>query len=159
MIQLNPLWLAGGLIGGVSALLILAYALVKDKKTSMGFERNISDGEIVRRLAHYARPYLGSFAAAGLLMLFSIVYDIVSPLIVGYVEEMLVGGLCPPQSVCHGGGIRRRAGVFDGQLLFPGGHPAKGGPADHLGPAGGSVHPHRIPLPPAAQRDPGGASW
>ena len=91
MIQLNPLWLAGGLIGGVSALLILAYALVKDKKTSMGFERNISDGEIVRRLAHYARPYLGSFVVAGLLMLFSIVYDIVSPLIVGYVEEMLVG--------------------------------------------------------------------
>ena len=91
MMQLNPLVLAGGLIGTVSALLIFAYATVKDKKTSMGFERNIPDSEIVRRLAHYARPYLGSFLAAGLLMLFSIVYDIVSPLIVGQVEEMLVG--------------------------------------------------------------------
>ena len=90
MIELNPLVLAGGIIGTVSVLLILAYALVKDKKTAMGFERNISDGEIVRRLAHYARPYAGSFAVVGLLMLFSIVYDIVSPLIVGAVEEMLV---------------------------------------------------------------------
>ena len=83
MTELNPLLLAGGLIGTVSALLIFAYAAVKDKKTSMGFERNIPDSEIVRRLAHYARPYLGSFAAAGVLMLFSIVYDIVSPLITG----------------------------------------------------------------------------
>ena len=49
MIELNPLVLAGGIIGTVSVLLILAYALVKDKKTAMGFERNISDGEIVRR--------------------------------------------------------------------------------------------------------------
>ena len=56
MMQLNPLVLAGGLIGTVSALLIFAYATVKDKKTSMGFERNIPDSEIVRRLAHYARP-------------------------------------------------------------------------------------------------------
>ena len=89
--MINPLLLAGGLIGIVSALLIFAYATVKDKKTSMGFERNIPDREIVRRLAHYAKPYWRSFALAGLLMLFSIVYDIVSPLIVGYVEEMLVG--------------------------------------------------------------------
>ena len=89
--MINPLLLAGGLIGIVSALLIFAYATVKDKKASMGFERNIPDREIVRRLAHYAKPYWRSFALAGLLMLFSIVYDIVSPLIVGYVEEMLVG--------------------------------------------------------------------
>ena len=89
--MINPLLLAGGLIGIVSALLIFAYATVKDKKASMGFERNIPDSEIVRRLAHYAKPYWRSFALAGLLMLFSIVYDIVSPLIVGYVEEMLVG--------------------------------------------------------------------
>ena len=71
MMQLNPLVLAGGLIGTVSALLIFAYATVKDKKTSMGFERNIPHREIVRRLAHYALPYPGSFLAAGLLLAFS----------------------------------------------------------------------------------------
>ena len=53
--MINPLLLAGGLIGIVSALLIFAYATVKDKKASMGFERNIPDSEIVRRLAHYAK--------------------------------------------------------------------------------------------------------
>ena len=40
MTELNPLVLAGAIIGTVSVLLILAYAMVKDKKTSMGFERN-----------------------------------------------------------------------------------------------------------------------
>ena len=111
MIQVNPLLLAGGLIGTVSALLVFAYATVKDKKTSMGFERNIPDSEIVRRLAHYARPYLGSFAAAGLLMLFSIVYDIVSPLIVGYVEEMLVGDFALSE-------LFGMVAVYAGILLF-----------------------------------------
>ena len=91
MPEINPLLLAGGLIGTVSALLIAAYASVKDKKAAMGFERNMKDSEIVRRLAHYARPYSGRFVLVGILMLFSIAYDILSPLIVGYIEEMVVG--------------------------------------------------------------------
>ena len=156
MTELNPLVLAGAIIGTVSVLLILAYAMVKDKKTSMGFERNISDGEIVRRLAHYARPYLGSFVVAGLLMLFSIVYDIVSPLIVGAVEEMLVQDFSLNAPLWHGGRLCGHPGFLDGQLLFSGGDPPEGGPADYLGSAGRSVHPHRIPGPSAAQRDPGG---
>ncbi len=57
----------------------------------MGFERNMDDGEILRRLAGYARPYLGKFILVGFLMLFSIAYDIVSPLIVGSIEELVVG--------------------------------------------------------------------
>ncbi len=85
-----PLFLVGAVIGVVSALLILAYALVKDKKETMGFERNMADREIVRRLLRYARPYWRSFLLVGLLMLFSVAYDVISPLIVGYIEEMVV---------------------------------------------------------------------
>ena len=51
----NPLLLVGAVIGVITALLIAAYVGVKDKKTSMGFERNMDDGEILRRLAGYAR--------------------------------------------------------------------------------------------------------
>ena len=91
MKTVNPLWLVGAVIGVVTALLIFAYASVKDKKESMGFERNMSDGEIVRRLVQYAKPYGGKFALVGLLVLCSISYDIAAPLIVGYIEEMVVG--------------------------------------------------------------------
>ena len=91
MANVNPLLLVGAVIGVVTALLVFAYASVKDKKGSMGFERNMADGEIVRRLIQYAKPYGGKFIIVGLLVLFSISYDIASPLIVGYIEELVVG--------------------------------------------------------------------
>ena len=91
MANVNPLLLVGAVIGVVTALLVFAYASVKDKKGSMGFERNMADGEIVRRLVQYARPYGGKFIIVGFLVLFSISYDIASPLIVGYIEELVVG--------------------------------------------------------------------
>ena len=59
MANVNPLLLVGAVIGVVTALLVLAYALVKDKKETMDFERTMNDGEILRRLAGYAKPYLG----------------------------------------------------------------------------------------------------
>ena len=91
MMSLNPLLLVGGVIGTVSMLLLIAYACVKDKKTAMGFERSMADGEILRRLFGYAKPYLRQFVVVGFLVLFSISYDIASPLIVGYIEELVVG--------------------------------------------------------------------
>ena len=57
MANVNPLLLVGAVIGVVTALLVFAYTSVKDKKGSMGFERNMADGEIVRRLVQYAKPY------------------------------------------------------------------------------------------------------
>ena len=91
MANVNPLLLVGAVIGVVTALLVFAYASVKDKKGSMGFERNMADGEIVRRLVQYAKPYGGKFISVGFLVFFSISYDIASPLIVGYIEELVVG--------------------------------------------------------------------
>lgn len=86
-----PLLLVGAVIGTIAAALILAYALVKDKKETMGFERNMKDSEIMKRLLHYAKPYWKQFLLVAVLMLFSIAYDIVSPLIIGYIEELVVG--------------------------------------------------------------------
>ena len=88
MLNINPLLLVGGVIGAVTALLIFAYASVKDKKTAMGFERTMADGEILRRLFAYAKPYWAKFLLVLFLMLFSIAYDIISPLIVGAIEEL-----------------------------------------------------------------------
>ena len=91
MANVNPLLLVGAVIGVVTALLVLAYALIKDKKETMGFERTMNDGEILRRLAGYAKPYLAKFVVVLFLMLFSIAYDIISPLIVGALEELVSG--------------------------------------------------------------------
>lgn len=91
MHEYYPLLLVGAIIGAVSAVLILAYALVQDKKETMGFERNMKDAEIVRRLAKYALPYRAQFVLVGFLMVFSIAYDILSPLLIGRIEELVAG--------------------------------------------------------------------
>ena len=85
-----PLLLVGGILGTISILLILAYALVKDKKASMGFDRHMKDLEITRRLLHYAKPYWKRFVFVGFVMIFSIAFDICSPLIIGHVEDIVV---------------------------------------------------------------------
>ena len=80
-----PLLLTGGIIGFISILLIVAYASIKDKKQAIGFDRHMKDGEIIRRLMAYAKPYRGKFLFVGCIMLVGIAYDILSPTIIGRV--------------------------------------------------------------------------
>lgn len=82
-----PILIVGAVIGVFSIVFSVAYALEKNKKESMGFERKMSDREIVRRLLRYAKPYRAQFIAVIVVMLVSIAYDIVSPLLVGHIEE------------------------------------------------------------------------
>ena len=79
----------GGILGALSIIFILAYCLIKDKKESMGFERNISDKEIIKRLLAYAKPYWKKFLFVLLLMVFSIAYDIISPLLIGKIQGII----------------------------------------------------------------------
>ena len=111
MANVNPLLLVGAVIGVVTALLVLACALVKDKKETMDFERTMNDGEILRRLAGYAKPYLAKFVVVLFLMLFSIAYDIISPLIVGALEELVSGEFELPQ-------LFAGVAVYAGVLVF-----------------------------------------
>ena len=84
-----PLLLTGGIIGVVSLILIVAYASIQDKKQTIGFDRHMKDGEIVRRLMAYARPYRKQFIFVGFIMLFGIAYDILSPTIIGRVTDLI----------------------------------------------------------------------
>ena len=111
MANVNPLLLVGAVIGIVTALLVLACALVKDKKETMSFERTMNDGEILRRLAGYAKPYLAKFVVVLFLMLFSIAYDIISPLIVGALEELVSGEFELPR-------LFAGVAVYAGVLVF-----------------------------------------
>ena len=84
-----PLLILGAIIGVISVIFITAYAMMKNKKESVGFDRNMKDGEIIRRLLSYALPHKWSFALAGALMLFAICYDILSPLLIARIERLL----------------------------------------------------------------------
>ena len=86
-----PLLIVGAIIGVFTVVFTVAYALEKNKKESMGFDRHMSDREIIKRLLRYARPYAGRFIAVFVIMLFSIVYEIASPLLVGHIEETIKG--------------------------------------------------------------------
>ena len=84
-----PVLIVGAIIGVFTVVFLVAFLLEKDKKKSMGWERNMPDREIIRRLLRYAKPYKGQFALVFLVMLFSIVYDVVSPLLIGQIEELI----------------------------------------------------------------------
>ena len=84
-----PLLFTGAAVGLFSLIFLIAFLSIKDKKEAIGFDRNMKDSEITRRLLAYAKPHWKSFLLVLFLMLFSIAYDILSPLIVGNVEEMI----------------------------------------------------------------------
>ena len=84
-----PILIVGAAIGVFAVIFLTAFLLEKDKKKSMGFERHVADGEIIRRLLRYARPYKSQFVLVFFVMLFSIAYDVVSPLLIGRIEDMI----------------------------------------------------------------------
>jgi len=84
-----PLLIVGAIIGVFTVFFVVAYALEKNKKESMGFDRHMSDGEIVTRLLAYARPYWKEFTLTLFIMLLSIGYDLLSPLLVGDIQGLV----------------------------------------------------------------------
>ena len=84
-----PILIVGAIIGVFTVIFLAAYVLEKKRKDNMGAERHMSDGEIVRRLMHYAKPYWKQFALTLVIMLFSIVYDLVSPLLIGDIQKLV----------------------------------------------------------------------
>ena len=89
MPQYLPILIVGAIIGTFAAGFLIAYALMKNKKEAVGFDRNMKDSEILRRLVKYAYPYRYRFLAMLLLVLLSIATNLVSPLIVGEIQGMI----------------------------------------------------------------------
>ena len=85
-----PVVLIGAIIGTFAVVLSAIYFALKKKGDSIEKdERHIADGELIRRLLVYAKPYWKSFAAVVIIMIFSIVYDLVSPLIIGDIQGLI----------------------------------------------------------------------
>lgn len=83
-----PILLMCVILAACSLIFIGLYLRDKKKKTN-DLSRQMKDGEIIRRLSVYAVPYKGAFAAVVVLLLFSIAYDLASPLLIGQIEEMV----------------------------------------------------------------------
>ena len=87
-----PVLIVGALIGTFTLVFVLAYiALQKRKEQNEDNERHMADSEIVKRLLTYAKPYWKNFVAVLFIMCFSIVYDLVSPLIIGDIQGLIKG--------------------------------------------------------------------
>ena len=84
-----PLLILFGVLGLLAVIFLVAYFTMKDKKTAIGFDRNMKDSEIAKRLLVYAKPHIPKFIFVGFLMLFSIAYDIIAPLIMGDILKIV----------------------------------------------------------------------
>ena len=86
-----PILIVGAIIGVFTILFLTVYTIDAKRKKAKEFERNMTDGEIVTRLLRYAGPYKKQFVVIFFIMLFSITFDLVSPLIIGELIEMVQG--------------------------------------------------------------------
>ena len=89
MLEFLPVLIVGSIIGAFAICFIIAYAAISKEKQNEEDDRHMSDKELVVRLLQYAKPYWKSFVLVLFIMMFSIVYDIVSPLIVGDIQNLV----------------------------------------------------------------------
>ncbi|MBO5323914.1 MAG: ABC transporter ATP-binding protein [Oscillospiraceae bacterium] len=85
-----PVIIVAAIIGAFALAFIFAWiALRKHKEEGDDRERNVPDSVIIKRLAHYAIPHWKSFIGIFFIMLFSIIYDLLSPLLVGDIQNLI----------------------------------------------------------------------
>ena len=89
MYNLMPLLIVAFIIAVFTVIFTVAFVIEKRKKEPEGFERSMSDREIIRRLMVYCRPYWKSFVAVFLVMVLSIGYDLMGPLLIGDIQRVV----------------------------------------------------------------------
>ena len=91
MREFLPVLIVGAIIGAFSLVFIMAYIAISKQKDDSDSDRHMKDTELVKRLIHYAIPHWKSFILVFVIMIFSIVYDIVSPLLIGNLQKLVKG--------------------------------------------------------------------
>ena len=91
MAEYLPLLIVGGIIGTFALVFAIAWFAIQRKSPVAEYERHMSDGDIVKRLIRYATPYWKDFLLVFVIMLLSIGHNILSPLLVGRIEELVKG--------------------------------------------------------------------
>ena len=89
MAEFLPIFIVGAVIGVFSLIFLVAYTVVRSRDNRTPEERAMTDRQILRRLLGYAAPYKKEFIIVFLVMILSISYDLVSPVLVGEIEELV----------------------------------------------------------------------
>ena len=84
-----PLLIMGALIGVITLAFCIGYVILKRKTASLKADRNMADSEIILRLLRYTKPHIKSFVVVFIFMVISIVYDLISPILVGDIVELV----------------------------------------------------------------------
>ena len=85
-----PIVIVVAIIGSFTTVFIIAwFALKKKKDETDDHERKLTDKELITRLLQYAKPYWKNFVLCLLIMLFSVVYDVLSPWIMGQIQDII----------------------------------------------------------------------
>ena len=90
MAEYLPILIVGAIIGVFTVLFVIAYIILKRHKEDMtDRERHMSDKEIVTRLLAYAKPYWKRFVAVFFVMLLSIGYELIAPLLMAHIQDVI----------------------------------------------------------------------
>ena len=84
-----PVIIVAGIIGVFTLAFLIAYLKMKHDKVLQEYTRNMTDRVIIKRLLGYARPYLGTFILVFVIMMLSIVYDLISPVLIGNIQDLI----------------------------------------------------------------------
>lgn len=88
MAEYLPILIVAGVML-VFAVVFVTAAILMGKDKASKQERFMKDGELIRRLLPYAKPYWKSFLLALVITMVSLTYDLMSPYMIGNIEELV----------------------------------------------------------------------
>ncbi len=77
-----PIFIVGAIIGVFTIAFLIAYIRMKKDKNYKEYERHMSDSQLIKRLLGYGKPYIAQFILVFIIMIISIAYDILSPVLI-----------------------------------------------------------------------------
>ena len=84
-----PIFIVAGIISVFTLAFLMVYIKVKRDKTMQEYARNMPDRVIIKRLLSYTRPYLKTFVLVFIIMMLSIVYNLLSPVLIGKIQDII----------------------------------------------------------------------
>ena len=84
-----PLLIACAVIGLFTLVFVAAYIALKRHVKHPENERHMTDSYLIKRLLQYARPYTKQFVLVFFIMLVSIAYDVMSPLLISRIQGLI----------------------------------------------------------------------
>ena len=92
MSEYLPILIIGAIIGVFTVAFLVGWFVLKRIKDPHRPDRHMADGELIRRMAVYAKPYWKQFVLVFFVMLVSVSFDILAPAFVGDIQGIIKQG-------------------------------------------------------------------